>query len=123
MQDRDVLQDLLGSFRGTRPSRTRLYNYASCARFRSMSEHISTLEVRRRLGDILNRVHLRHDRFVIERKGTPLAAVVPVETLESLERLSREFMLEVLRRGRRNLSEKEADALGNEAKHRSRRRR
>ncbi len=88
-----------------------------------MSERISTLEVRRRLGDILNRVHLRHDRFVIERKGTPLAAVVPVETLESLERLSREFMLEMLRRGRGDLAEAEADALADEAKHRSRKRR
>ncbi|HEU4394376.1 MAG TPA: type II toxin-antitoxin system Phd/YefM family antitoxin [Planctomycetota bacterium] len=88
-----------------------------------MSERISTLEVRRRLGDILNRVHLRHDRFVIERKGTPLAAVVPVDTLESLERLSREFMTEVLRRGRGDLTSAQAAALADEAKHRSRRRR
>ena len=88
-----------------------------------MSERISTLEVRRRLGDILNRVHLRHDRFVIERKGTPLAAVVPVETLASLERLSREFLLEFLRRRRTGLSEEKADALADEAKHRARRRR
>jgi hypothetical protein len=88
-----------------------------------MSERISTLEVRRRLGDILDRVHLRHDRFVIERKGRALAAVVPVETLAALERLSREFLEEVLRRGRADLPEAEADALANEAKHRSRRRR
>jgi prevent-host-death family protein len=42
-------------------------------------EKISTLEVRQRLGDILNRVALRNDQFIIERKGKPLAAVVPVE--------------------------------------------
>ena len=89
-----------------------------------MSEHISTLEVRRRLGDILNRVHLRHDRFVIERRGTPLAAVVPVEALESMERLSREFLLAVLARRRGGaVGEREADALADEAKHRSRRKR
>jgi PHD/YefM family antitoxin component YafN of YafNO toxin-antitoxin module len=89
-----------------------------------MSERISTLEVRKRLGDILNRVHLRHDRFVIERKGTALAAVVPVETLEAMERLSREFMLEVLARRRDvDLSASRADALADEAKHRSRVRR
>jgi len=88
-----------------------------------MSERISTLEVRKRLGDILNRVHLRHDRFVIERKGTPLAAVVPVGTLEAMERLSREFLLEVLQRRRRGaVAEDEADSLADEAKHRSRRR-
>ena len=46
-----------------------------------MTERISTLEVRQRLGDILNRVALRNDQFIIERKGKPLAAVVPVEGL------------------------------------------
>jgi PHD/YefM family antitoxin component YafN of YafNO toxin-antitoxin module len=86
-----------------------------------MSEHVSTLDVRRRLGDILNRVHLRHDRFVIERKGTALAAVVPVETLEAMERLSREYLLDVLARRRGGAaSDAEAGALADEAKHRSR---
>jgi prevent-host-death family protein len=41
-----------------------------------MTEKISTLEIRQKLGDILNRVALRHDQFIIERKGKPLAAVV-----------------------------------------------
>lgn len=98
-------------------------NHHRCDRMPSMSERISTLDVRKRLGDILNRVHLRHDRFVIERKGVPLAAIVPVDTLESMERLSREFMLEVQGRRRRELvAEGEADAIADEAKHRSRRR-
>ncbi len=34
-----------------------------------MTETVSTLEVRKRLGDILDRVALRHDQFIIERKG------------------------------------------------------
>jgi prevent-host-death family protein len=53
-----------------------------------MTEKISTLEVRQRLGDILNRVALRNDQFIIERKGTPLAAIVPVEWLEQMRRAS-----------------------------------
>lgn len=86
-----------------------------------MSEHISTLEVRKRLGDILNRVHLRRDRFVIERKGTALAAVVPVETLEAMERLSREFLQDVLDRRRvAEVSQEQADALADDAKHAAR---
>ena len=86
-----------------------------------MSEHVSTLDVRKRLGDILNRVHLRHDRFVIERKGTALAAVVPVATLEAMERLSREYLLDVLARRRGGgASDAEAMALADEAKHRTR---
>ena len=86
-----------------------------------MSQRISTLDVRKRLGDILNRVHLRHDRFVIERKGTALAAVVPVDTLEAMERLSREFLKDVLDRRRGgDATDAAADALADEAKHRSR---
>jgi hypothetical protein len=85
-----------------------------------MRERISTLEVRKRLGDILNRVHLRLDHFVIERKGTALAAVVPVETLLAMERLSRDYLLHVLdRRRNRGPAESEAGALADEAKHRS----
>jgi len=34
-----------------------------------MTEKVSTLEVRQKLGDMLNRVALRHDQFIIERKG------------------------------------------------------
>ena len=52
-----------------------------------MSERVSTLEVRQRLGDMLNRVALRHDEFVIERKGKPLAALVPVERLEQMRQI------------------------------------
>lgn len=61
-----------------------------------MREKVSTLEVRARLGDMLNRVALRHDEFVIERKGKPLAALVPVERLEQMRAYARlharEFM-------------------------------
>ena len=86
-----------------------------------MSEHISTMEVRKRLGDLLNRVHLRHDRFVIERKGTALAALVPIDTLETMERLSQEYLLDVLARRRGgDATDEEAAVLADEAKHRSR---
>jgi len=79
------------------------------------------MDVRKRLGDLLDRVHLRHDRFVIERKGTALAALVPVETLAAMERLSQEFLLDVLaRRCGGDATDAEAGALADEAKHDSR---
>ena len=87
-----------------------------------MTEKVSAMEARRRFGDILNRVVLRHDQYVIERKGKPLAAVVPVEKLKRLEALSRQYVLEMLRRGTGDLGQQEADALADEAKHRSRKR-
>ena len=86
-----------------------------------MTEEVSTLEVRQRLGDLLNRVALRHDQFVIARKGRPLAALVPVEKLARMERLVRGQLLELMERQRgAGLTEAEADRLADEAKHRSR---
>ena len=61
-----------------------------------MTERISTLEVRQRLGDMLNRVALRHDEFVIERKGKALAALVPIEKLDQMRRIARRNALEFL---------------------------
>jgi hypothetical protein len=61
-----------------------------------MTERISTLAVRQQLGDMLNRVALRHDEFVIERKGKALAALVPVEKLEQMRRIARRDALAFL---------------------------
>jgi prevent-host-death family protein len=54
-----------------------------------MPEKVSTIDVRQRIGDMLNRVSLRHDEFIIERKGKPLAALVSVERLEQMRRFAR----------------------------------
>jgi len=43
-----------------------------------MTERVSTVDVRQRIGDLLNRVSLRHDEFIIERKGHALAAFEPI---------------------------------------------
>lgn len=61
-----------------------------------MTERVSTIDVRQRIGDMLNRVALRHDEFIIERKGKPLAALVPVERLEQMRRFARGHALQFL---------------------------
>lgn len=61
-----------------------------------MRAKVSTMEVRRRIGDMLNRVALRNDEFIIERKGQPLAALVPVERLEQMRRFARRHALEAM---------------------------
>jgi prevent-host-death family protein len=61
-----------------------------------MIRKVSTIEVRRRIGDMLNRVALRRDEFIIERKGKPLAALVPVERLEQMRRFARRHALDVM---------------------------
>ena len=87
-----------------------------------MTQKISTMEVRERLGEYLDRVSLRHDSFVIERKGKALAAMVPVETLAELENAATTYLLAAMKPGKASLSQSKADRLATEAKHKSRRR-
>jgi len=76
-----------------------------------MPEKVSTLDVRQRIGDMLNRVALRHDEFIIERKGKALAALVPVERLEQMRRFARTQASEFLKqqKGSRLTDEQVAD--------------
>ena len=61
-----------------------------------MADTVSTIDVRQRIGDMLNRVALRHDEFIIERKGKALAALVPVERLEQMRRFARRHALDFM---------------------------
>jgi prevent-host-death family protein len=81
-----------------------------------MPEKVSTIDVRQRIGDMLNRVSLRHDEFIIERKGKPLAALVPVERLEQMRRFARTQALDFLERQKGSeLTDAHAEDLALEA--------
>ena len=80
-----------------------------------MKRRVSTLEIRQNLGDILNRVAIRHDEYVIERKGKPLAALVPVDRLLRMEEAARVHLGAVLDASESDISASEADALALEA--------
>jgi prevent-host-death family protein len=87
-----------------------------------MTEKVSTIDVRRRIGDLLDRVSLRHDEFIIERKGKSLAALVSVERLEQMRRFARRHALEFLeRQAGGQPSDDEALELGVEAQRWARR--
>jgi prevent-host-death family protein len=75
-----------------------------------MAEKVSTMDVRARIGDMLNRVALRHDQFIIERRGKPLAALVPVEQLEQMRRFARQHGLRFLERQKEGPGERLSDA-------------
>lgn len=51
---------------------------------------ISSAELRERLADILDRVAFGKERLVLTRRGRRVAAVVPIEDVEALERRSEE---------------------------------
>jgi hypothetical protein len=77
-----------------------------------MTEKVSTMDVRARIGDMLNRVALRRDEFIIERKGKALAALVSVERLEQMRRAARQDLKDFFERQKRGpgtgLSDEEA---------------
>jgi len=87
-----------------------------------MADRVSTLDVRQRIGDMLNRVALRHDEFIIERKGKALAALVPVERLEQMRRFARRHALDYLTQQQDGaLTDKQASELALEAQRWARR--
>ena len=49
--------------------------------------YVGSAEARERIADILSRVAYQDLRFIIERHGKAVAAVVPLEDLEALEEL------------------------------------
>jgi prevent-host-death family protein len=88
-----------------------------------VAQRVSTMEMRQRIGDLLNRVALRHDEFIIERKGKQLAALVPVERLEQMRRFARRHALETMRRQEGgDLIDRDAAMLAAEAVRHARRR-
>lgn len=84
------------------------------------------MDVRARIGDMLDRVALRHDEFIIERRGRPLAALVPVDRLEQMRRFARQHGLALRDRQKGApgdlLSDKEAMEVALEAQRAARRR-
>ncbi len=84
---------------------------------------LSTLDLRQQLGEVLDRVALRHDQFIIERKGKPLAAVVPISKLEQMEQFARDQALAALNHlPTATLSDARTMTLADEAKHATRKR-
>jgi prevent-host-death family protein len=82
-----------------------------------MADRVSTMDVRQRIGDMLNRVALRHDEFIIERKGKPLAALVSVERLEQMRRFARRHALEFMDQQQPSpLTDAQASELATDAK-------
>lgn len=44
-----------------------------------MATTISAMEIRNRLGDLLSRILYTGERFIIERRGKPIAAIIGIE--------------------------------------------
>jgi prevent-host-death family protein len=51
-----------------------------------MRKNISTQDLKTHVGEVVDAVRLRGDRYIIERRGKPVAAIVPLSVNESDER-------------------------------------
>ena len=51
-----------------------------------MSENLSVADAKKRLSELMSRVVYNNERFLIERRGKPMAALVSTEDLARLER-------------------------------------
>lgn len=89
-----------------------------------MTHTITAIRARQNLGEVLNRVSLKGDEFIIKRGKRPMAAVIPIEKLEQLQNAARLFLAQALSKNRAagRGSSAADEALANEAKHRSRKR-
>lgn len=56
-------------------------------------ETISVAEAKRRFADVLGAVRHQGERFVIERNGTPMAALVPLADLDAVFPDQRGFLV------------------------------
>jgi prevent-host-death family protein len=75
------------------------------------------MNFRQRIGHLLDRVALRHDEFIIERKGKPLAALVSIERLQQMRRFARRHAIEFFEQQQPSaLSSGQAATLSSEAK-------
>ena len=71
--------------------------YGSYEMYEARDEHgnslVSVSEAREGFADLVNRVAYGNERVLVTRRGRPIAAVIPMEQVEFLERAEDEFDL------------------------------
>jgi len=54
------------------------------------AKRVSTSAARQQFADLINRAAYRGERFVLQRRKRPIAAVIPIEEYDFLERMIEE---------------------------------
>jgi len=55
--------------------------------------HVSVSEARETFAELVNRAAYGHERVLVARRGRPVAAIVPIEDVEFIERIEDELDL------------------------------
>jgi prevent-host-death family protein len=83
---------------------------------RSVTKKIPAFTARRRFGQLLHEVEVKGDRYVVERHGEPVAALVPMAMYEQWQRARSAFFAKLRQAAAHaDLSEDEASALADAA--------
>jgi len=61
-----------------------------------MEKTVGAYEARRRFGRLIEEAFYRHDHFIVERGGRPMAAIVSIDDYKSWQRLARERVFELI---------------------------
>ncbi len=52
---------------------------------------VTALKARQIFGTIMNAVSFRNDQYIVERKGKPMVAIIPIKKLEQMDRARQRF--------------------------------
>lgn len=52
---------------------------------------VTALRARQIFGTIMNAVSFRNDQYIVERKGMPMVAIIPVKRLEQMDKARQRF--------------------------------
>ena len=61
-----------------------------------MEKTIGAYEARRRFGQLIEEAYYRHDHFIVERSGRPMAAIVPIADYEKWQKLAKARLFSLL---------------------------
>ena len=78
-----------------------------------MVKRVNALKARQNLGQVLEKVYYKGDRYVIERAGKPMAAVVPIKVLEDYEE-NKEQLFSLIKKAQRRNKQVKADTIERE---------
>lgn len=76
-----------------------------------MNNVVSALEVRKNLGEILNRILYRGEEILVERKGKPVAKIVPINKTVTKTRKVNIEDASTIRKGWERYQDEIGDAL------------
>lgn len=80
--------------------------------FGVVDKKIGAFDARRKFGQILREVEIKGDRFVVERHGEAVAAVVPIGIYNQWKKSRKDFFAKIRAAAdTANLSEKEAEKV------------